>query len=147
MTTLKNKKGVSLVELIAVIVIMGIIATVGGVAVASIIENSNKSAAVTAVSDVFSAGKNYLQSNPNDDAVTLSELKTAGYIEEATYNKFMVDGTLNEITVSVANGGVVYSITDSKKVDNTVQSGKYPVVYANGKFTVKATEKAPTDEA
>lgn len=42
---LNNKKGTSLIELIAVIVIMGIIAAVGGVAVATIIGNANKSSA------------------------------------------------------------------------------------------------------
>ena len=149
MTTLKNKKGVSLVELIAVIVIMGIIATVGGVAVASIIENSNKSAAVTAVSDVFAAGKNYLQQNytydedkkgDNGRQVSLATLAN-GYLEAATVKKF--EG--KTILVTVDSTGVTYSISEGDKL-NQIESGKYTVYYVDGEFTTTAPSKAPANE-
>ena len=41
---LKNRKGVTLVELLAVIVIMGIIAAIAVPAIGSLIENSKKNA-------------------------------------------------------------------------------------------------------
>lgn len=88
MKTLKNKKGVSLVELIAVIVIMGIIATVGGISVATIIDNSNKKARETAASDVLAAGKNFLQMDQDTATyyVSLTDLGTD--VEKATAAKF-----------------------------------------------------------
>ncbi len=145
MTTLKNKKGVSLVELIAVIVIMGIIATVGGISVASIIENSNKAAAQTAVSDVFTAGKNYLQSHLDDDdkKVTLAELVADDSVEPATANKF--GGPTEQEAVIVYVFGTKYTIssegtpTDAAEV-TTVNVGNYTVTYnpSNGSFTAGA---------
>lgn len=145
MTTLRSKKGVSLVELIAVIVIMGIIATVGGISVASIIENSNKSAAQSAVSDVLSAGKNYLQSDQGEAIkVSLKALVEAGDIEAATAGKFTDTSKVVVYEFKSATAGIIYIISDST-TEPTVTStegtvavkGGYTVTYtvATGKFT------------
>ena len=149
MTTLKNKKGVSLVELIAVIVIMGIIATVGGISVATIIENSNKSAAETAVSDVLAAGKSYLQSNPTKEEriVSLADLEAAGYVEASLVGKFGTPANVKVYEITTAGSEkIVYVISDGEsapaanaETTTVVTKAGYTVTYtvAEGKFAAK----------
>ena len=123
MTTLKNKKGVSLVELIAVIVIMGIIVTVGGISVATIIENSNRSSEQQAVVDVMTAGKNYLNANPKEMAVNAVTLKDS--LEKTTYAK-IDDNAANIWVVVNANK------TEFTFVISTTKPTAYP---ADGEAT------------
>ncbi len=149
MTTLKNKKGVSLVELIAVIVIMGIIATVGGISVATIIENSNKSAAQQALVDVMTAGKNYLNANPDKDCVALADLETS--LEKTTYAKVKsLEGSLwvcvnagkTEFTFSSTNPVSGSTYTYPAATDVTVQVGKYDVKYTKASGTYETSPHA-----
>lgn len=110
MTTLKNKKGVSLVELIAVIVIMGIIATVGGISVATIINNSNDRAAESSVADVISAAQTYFNMNADEKSVTVDQLTTGDYLTAAAAGKF-------------TTGFKVWKITNANKTYYTLTSG------------------------
>lgn len=131
MTTLKNKKGVSLVELIAVIVIMGIIATVGGISVATIIKNANESADKQACSDVLAAGKAYLQQHQNDSSfkgyVTVEELKNE--LEATTYKKF--DGKTSTVYVYVLADMTTYGIDTATGTVDRPDSAK------NGSIVMK----------
>lgn len=62
---IKNQKGLTLVELLAVIVILGIIAAIAVPAVGNIIENSKKDAHIANALMLLNAAKLYEASTPN----------------------------------------------------------------------------------
>lgn len=152
MTTLKNKKGVTLIELIAVIVIMGIIATVGGIATASIMENSRERAAESAVSDVLSAAKLYFQNEADKtdyaNPVTCDLLVSKGYLEAATQGKVETT-TTGDLTVTYNVSARTYTLKQGTGANDVVIVGGYTVTYtpADGKFTAAKTGSAATTTA
>ncbi|WP_214713927.1 prepilin-type N-terminal cleavage/methylation domain-containing protein [Exiguobacterium sp. s151] len=69
---LKDERGLTLVELLVVVVILGIIAAIAVVAIGGIIENSKKDAMVADAKQMVSAAKLHTASNPVSDSETLS---------------------------------------------------------------------------
>ena len=89
---LKNQKGLTLVELLAVIVILGIIAAIAVPSIGHIIDNSKKDAHVANAQQMIAAARMAVASNDQtkltatttilaDDKLTLEELIKSGYIE------------------------------------------------------------------
>ncbi|TCI31607.1 prepilin-type N-terminal cleavage/methylation domain-containing protein [Exiguobacterium sp. SL-10] len=72
---LKDERGLTLVELLVVVVILGIIAAIAVVAIGGIIENSKKDAMVADAKQMVSAAKLHTASNPQ--AGTLTFLSTS----------------------------------------------------------------------
>lgn len=68
---LKDERGLTLVELLVVVVILGIIAAIAVVAIGGIIENSKKDAMVADAKQMVSAAKLYTASNPVTSAKTM----------------------------------------------------------------------------
>jgi len=79
----KNKKGFTLVELLATIVVLGIVAAIATPAVLGVIEKSKKNAMVANARQMISAAKTYVNENPETTAteVTLATLVTDGFME------------------------------------------------------------------
>lgn len=104
---LKNEKGLTLVELLAVIVILGIIAAIAVPSIGSIIENSRIKAAKADALNAMSAAQLYFAENDTPDSVTLKVLKDEGYMQDlgtlletdGVINKGK-DGNKNTITAS-----------------------------------------------
>lgn len=78
---LKNKRGVTLVELLAVIIIMGIIAAIAVPTIGSLIENQRIKAADAEWANVLEAGRLYY-ADTDDTSFTLAEVEAAGYLSE-----------------------------------------------------------------
>ncbi|MFJ8264558.1 type II secretion system protein [Peribacillus asahii] len=89
---LKNQKGLTLVELLAVVVILGIIAAIAVPSIANIIDNSKKDAHVANAEQMIGAARlavaandKKLWTNTDNSAVanqiTMKELVDAGYLE------------------------------------------------------------------
>lgn len=91
---LKNEKGLTLVELLAVIVILGIIAAIAVPAIGNIITNSKYNAAKADALNVLNAAQMYYLDNPDgeesegssagektDASVSIEGLEKAGYLE------------------------------------------------------------------
>lgn len=95
---LKSKKGVTLVELLAVIVIMGIIAAIAVPAISGLINRQKMNAAEASFDLVSEVAVNYAETE-SDTVVTIDELVTAGYLES---NPFLEDPTLTVTGTSVA---------------------------------------------
>lgn len=79
---LKNKKGVTLVELLAVIVIMGIIAAIAVPAIGGLITNAREKAVVGNLTSLTEAARVYASANNSTTAVSVTgaQIETAGYI-------------------------------------------------------------------
>lgn len=105
---LKNERGLTLVELLAVIVILGIIAIIAFVFIGGIIENTKKDAHIANAQQIISAGKLH-EATGGTLPVSITDLKSGNYLAEILDPWAKVDYTDGTATVSKdANG--VYSI-------------------------------------
>lgn len=109
--TLRNKKGVTLVELLAVIVIMGIIAAIAVPAIGGLISRQKDNAALQSANNVIEAVRLYATENTTDSPVTVSELITAGYLSSNPFSTTLAGGTGNDLSFAYTSAGVVSSIT------------------------------------
>lgn len=79
---LRNERGITLVELLVVVVILGILAGIAVPSVGNIIENSKLDAHIANAQQIVSAYKLYYAGEPDpDDEPSLIELAKAGYLE------------------------------------------------------------------
>ncbi|WDH76758.1 prepilin-type N-terminal cleavage/methylation domain-containing protein [Exiguobacterium marinum] len=109
---LKDERGLTLVELLVVVVILGIIAAIAVVAIGGIIENSKKDAMVADAKQMVSAAKLYVASNDVADGKVIRFVGTVGTDELDAKN--MID-TMKDPFGETYNNGVVYvSKADSK---------------------------------
>ncbi|WP_214842641.1 prepilin-type N-terminal cleavage/methylation domain-containing protein [Exiguobacterium sp. s150] len=77
---LKDERGLTLVELLVVVVILGIIAAIAVVAIGGIIENSKKDAMVADAKQMVSAAKLHTASHPEARALNFKEAEGQAYI-------------------------------------------------------------------
>ncbi|GGC99381.1 prepilin-type N-terminal cleavage/methylation domain-containing protein [Enterococcus wangshanyuanii] len=89
---MKDERGLSLVELLAVVVIMAIIAGIGAVAISSVIQKNREDAGISNVQSLVSAANLYQMSETGDAAigggaaaVTAADLVTKNYISQAGF--------------------------------------------------------------
>lgn len=109
---IKNEKGLSLVELLAVIVILGIVAAIAIPAIGNIIENSRYNAVKSDAINVLNAANLYFTDNSDKNTVTIAELKTATFLESEgkITSGTVTKGDATKATSLVA-GPIIYSGT------------------------------------
>ncbi|MCT4785232.1 prepilin-type N-terminal cleavage/methylation domain-containing protein [Exiguobacterium aestuarii] len=121
---LKDERGLTLVELLVVVVILGIIAAIAVVAIGGIIENSKKDAMVADARQMISAAKLYSASNPGDhDLVFLKAGATAsddsteeeGYKYISKLEDPFNDASYKAGSVAIAESGGKYTYTVTLK--------------------------------
>ncbi|MFN4214929.1 prepilin-type N-terminal cleavage/methylation domain-containing protein [Exiguobacterium sp.] len=89
---LKDERGLTLVELLVVVVILGIIAAIAVVAVGGIIENSRKDAMASDAKQMVSAAKLYTASNPLQAETKLNFKGTGdGTVDASSYMNTLKD--------------------------------------------------------
>ena len=117
----KNEKGLTLIELLAVIVILAIISAIAIPAIGNIIENTRYNAAKADAINVLNAANLYFTDEPDQTNVTVDKLKKDKYLDNA--------GTFE----SVAAAATVTKATPNSLVATNVQySGTTKLVTFNG---------------
>ena len=132
---LQNEKGLTLVELLAVIVILGIIAAIAIPAIGNIITNSKVNALKADGQNVLAAGNLYFVENNKKATVSMAELTADGFLEDAggfaattgavaaTITKGAA-GKGNTISGTAANGTVTVAFTTATNADITAADVK-----------------------
>lgn len=117
---LKNEKGLTLVELLAVIVILGIIAAIAVPSIGNVVNNSKVNALKADGQNVLAAANMYFIENgtANDGTVTSTVLVTDNFLEDA--GGFTAQGGI-AATVTKADGG--------NTIDGTAANGGITVEF------------------
>lgn len=109
---LKNRKGVTLVELLAVLVIMGIIAAIAVPTIGGLIESSKEKAAQASYETAMSAAQNYV----TGESLALGETFTSGDLVTGEY--LSADPFDAEVTFTVgANSSVTITAPATPTID------------------------------
>ncbi|MEK5339938.1 prepilin-type N-terminal cleavage/methylation domain-containing protein [Weizmannia sp. FSL W8-1119] len=110
---LKNQKGLTLIELLAVIVILGIIAAIAIPAIGNVIKNSRFNAIKSDAIQVISAAKLYVSDNGVKSPLSYNDLKP--YIDDQDSKLKTSDNANHPFSVSVStnnsDGKTVYKFT------------------------------------
>ncbi|MBU5265690.1 type II secretion system protein [Virgibacillus proomii] len=79
-----DQRGLTLVELLAVVVILAIVAAIAFIVISNVIENSKKDSHVANAQQIISAAKMHESTGGNigENGVTLDDLKKEGFIEK-----------------------------------------------------------------
>ena len=108
---MKNNKGFTLVELLAVIVVLAIILVIAGYSILGHMNDSKAKAKFIAAKDIVTIAGAYLEEQ-NVEEVTVRELIDAGYLEQNVTNP--KTGKSNNIVDE--NGDYPNAIDDDQKV-------------------------------
>ncbi|WML45553.1 type II secretion system protein [Neobacillus sp. PS3-40] len=102
---IKNQRGMTLVELLAVIVILGIISAIAVPSIGGIINKTKKDAKVAEAVQIINAAKLYNSTNPTDHSMNNDDLET--YLDNVKDTKLDYIVTATPGT----NGKLSYSIS------------------------------------
>ena len=122
---LKNEKGLTLVELLAVIVILGIISAIAVPSIGGIITTSKVNALkadgqmVLNAANLYFVGQTNTATAPTTETVTIVQLKAAGFLDD-TGGFVATDAT---VVVTKESGG--------NTISGTAKKGATTVVFAN----------------
>lgn len=100
---IKNEKGLTLIELLAVIVILGIIAAIAIPSISGIIQNSKEDAVRADAITILNAAKNYAAANDvskiDGGKITEDQIDSS-YVNNLEITSFSVDVTDNEFKLT-----------------------------------------------
>jgi prepilin-type N-terminal cleavage/methylation domain-containing protein len=103
-----NKRGTSLVELIAVIAIMGVIASIATFTVIAVIDRQRKNATINALDNIYGTAKEmlYLVGNADyDDNIVVNDDMSFCYI---SFNTMIDEGVIDGKDYRISNGDILF---------------------------------------
>ena len=123
-----NKKGFTLIELLGVIVIMGILSTVGVISMTRYLSKSQKTAYETLEKSLYQSAQNYTMDhleilNENSYDITSADLLNSGYIDNLKDPKNQESNCTAIITVT------------STSTDSRIDDIKYTIKLECSKYT------------
>lgn len=118
----KNKKGLTLVELLAVIVVLGIVAAIAVPAIGGVIEKSRK----------------------NADIATLQLIQDAAIRYVTTENITSVTAAEGNIASILVGEGYLANFRAELQADNDIEFDRFAVSFASGEYTVTVSDAAGT---
>lgn len=125
---LKNKKGLTLVELLAVIVVLGIVAAIAVPAIGGVIEKSRKNADLASLDLIKDAAIRYAMTESpgsNVSVTNVSELTNKGYLvlsDTALQSKSGVSFTSFSVTYNASGGYTVKVFSDASGTTEITES-------------------------
>ncbi|MBG9543560.1 hypothetical protein ABE29_12390 [Cytobacillus firmus] len=102
---LKDQKGLTLIELLAVIVILGIIAAIAVPSIGGLINKTKEDAKVAEAVQIVNAAKLFITTNPSERELNHSDLES--YLDKVDDTTYTVEVTKDEET-----GKFSYSLTN-----------------------------------
>ncbi|WP_153123069.1 type II secretion system protein [Peribacillus tepidiphilus] len=137
---IKNERGLTLIELLAVVVILGIIAAIAIPSIGKLMENSKKDAHIANAQQMANSARLYITEkrttvNSTGVDIKLSDLITNGFIDsikDPSDKTNTYDETNSKVTVKEESGKINYYVTLKSN------GGNNAVTYIDG--TVKATD-------
>lgn len=134
---IKNKKGVTLVELLAVVVIMGIVAAIAVPTIGGLIETQRNNAAKESFNQVVEAAKLYATGQVGSGTtvtVSIATLETENYIQFDTTLYPLISGATLAGGSPVTEAGVniiVNKTTNAVTFDFSATAGHFLFVRGN----------------
>ena len=123
----KNQKGLTLIELLAVIVVLGIIAAIAVPSVSSIIRQSKLNADLSSYRVIKDAGLRYAMVKGTTGDVTLSQLQSDGYLNDLP--KVQSDRLKEFTKVNITLDSNTYKVevhgTDNNNQDITITESTF----------------------
>lgn len=139
---IKNEKGLTLIELLAVIVILAIVSAIAVPSIGGIIENSRYNAVKADAINVLNAANLYFTDEPADSDVknvTVETLKTNGYLDNA--GKF--EDVLSTATVTRDSGGNTLEGTVTYSGEKTVEFSGATITSINADNKKGSSDESP----
>ncbi len=128
-----NKKGFSLIEMLAVVAILGILSTVAVGAVSRFQHNARQQAYDTLTESASLAAESYYLTHPNATEVSFETLIEEGYLENATdpgHSDANCDG---KVVITTNGSGVASELKDNNySVSVCCENYNYTYEYPNG---------------
>lgn len=117
---LKNQRGLTLVELLAVIVILGIISAIAVPSIGNIIEKSKEDAAVSDALQIINAAK--LAHAADNDGTSWNQTTLDEYLSNVSDEEFTVTYDSNNNTYSIAAHEDALKVYNKGKTGNAVKT-------------------------